>query len=180
MDGLSSGANAMTTENWVDKYIPANACPEAVKWAHTQPSLMAAWQQCQCGDWMIWWLVRTARPGSKRHRRAILCLCEHIRPLLKQVPADEQRPRQTLDLVERWANGDRVTKKQPIELNWLEVRGPYAAYLASAVYLANAAYRAYAADAAVNAAYVADAGGNTDDLAGLIRKYFPDPLEDRP
>ena len=31
-------------------------CAAAARWARTQKSLAAAWQNCRRGSWMLWWL----------------------------------------------------------------------------------------------------------------------------
>lgn len=33
------------------------ACDEGRNWAEHQPSLRVAWENCEVGAWMAWWLV---------------------------------------------------------------------------------------------------------------------------
>ena len=34
------------------------ACPEAVEWASSYPTIQAAWEVCERGDWMLWFLSK--------------------------------------------------------------------------------------------------------------------------
>ncbi len=47
----------MADGHWADDLRKLFACPEAVAWARSYPTLDAAWAACQDGSWMLWWAV---------------------------------------------------------------------------------------------------------------------------
>ena len=139
-----------------DKLAALNACPDAVEWAKTQPSMKAAWANCERGDWMLWLLAMTkCRRPERRYRGPLVrAACECARLSLKYVPKGEKRPLKAIQAVEKWADG-----KLAIGVVLDAASAAYAAYAAYTAYAANAAYAAYAAE--------------RKRQADIIRKHIP-------
>lgn len=79
------------TARWVDTLRLLGACEDAVQWAIQYPSLAAAWAACEHGDWMLWYVGKTA-PGnalesSDDRKRLVRVACQCAR--LALVYADE-------------------------------------------------------------------------------------------
>ena len=65
----------MSEAKWVKALKRAGACREAVEWAGQYPTLQAAWDACERGDWMLWWVglskrASAAAAGAARAARA--------------------------------------------------------------------------------------------------------------
>ncbi len=74
------------------------ACGAAVTWVGRR-SLKRAWEECERGDWMLWYLCRTdALTKEQAVRIAALC----ARECLHLVPEGEDRPRLAVEAAERW------------------------------------------------------------------------------
>ena len=81
----------------------AGACDDARKWLDTLPlttTAQQAWDQCQRGDWMIWWWA-TACPTERP--AVVLAACQCARTALTHVPAGELRPLRAIEAAEAWA-----------------------------------------------------------------------------
>ena len=54
-----------------------DVCPEAIRWAEQYPTLEAAWEVCDRGDWMLWLAGRDAdlAQGNDRHVRLCYAVC---------------------------------------------------------------------------------------------------------
>jgi len=148
------------------------ACSDSLEWVAQQRNATQAWRDCERGDWMIWLIVRTAKPGSPRHRRAVALLCRSMRRALRFVPRGERRPLKAIRLAEQWTRSPRKVSTEGLRV----------AADAAADAVAYVAYVAYAADAAADAAAcVVDAVAHADptcslrDCARLVRKEFPRP-----
>src|SRR3990167_7439677 len=109
------------TSHWSRKLHALGACRDAVEWAGTQQSYAVAWKACPRGDWLLWLLGRTAGEfGSASHRgmvgaasacaRTALSIFEAARP-------SDGRVRGCLDLLDRYAAGEAVTRAQ-IDAAW--------------------------------------------------------------
>ena len=98
----------MTTANILRD---ARACGEAIEWAKSHPDPADAWAACERGDWMLWiWgRLRGGEPMSDARRPIVLAVCECARLALRYVPDDEGRPREAIELAERWARGGDVS-----------------------------------------------------------------------
>lgn len=46
---------------WQDALVAQNACSEAMDFAARHETFQAAWDACERGDWMLWWIGRDAR-----------------------------------------------------------------------------------------------------------------------
>ena len=159
------------TSHWSRKLHALGACRDAVEWAGTQPSYAVAWKACPRGDWLLWLLGRTAGEfGSASHRgmvgaasacaRTALSIFEAARP-------SDGRVRGCLDLLDRYAAGEAVTRAQ-IDAAWAAawdaVRAAGATGAWAAARAAGAARDAGAAGAAAGAA--GDAAGDAAGAAG--------------
>jgi hypothetical protein len=121
------------------------ACREAREWAGDR-SPLAAWDECERADWLLWWAART-KVDTKQ--KIVLAACACARQALRFVPADEKRPLRAIEAAERWAKNPTEKKRKAA------ARAADAAAYAAAARAADAA--AYAAAAAAAAARAADA-----------------------
>ena len=161
--------------NHTDQLIKLGACSDAVQWADQYPSLQAAWDACEHGDWMLWLMGRTCGGiGSASRRTLVLAACACARLALPHVPAGKERPLQAIETAERWARLERG-----VTLDMVLAAARAAAAVADA---AAAAARAVAAvaDAAAAVADVADAdaadAARTEALrtcADVVRSISP-------
>ena len=170
--------------HWVDKYLPARACPEAVVKARKYPDPQSAWDAWDNGGDLLWVLQMTYGDPVKR----ALCACdiaESVLPIFERATPEDWRPREVIKAA-------RVYMLEPTEANKRRVydgiRLAYAALDAvgfcGAGDAAQAAiFAAYAAYGTVNVAYADNAAYHayraTDDAterkaqADIVRKYFP-------
>jgi len=134
------------TPHWTDELRAMGACPAAVKWARGYPSLQAAWDACERGDWMMWMIGHT--PGLDLRRVGWLCyaLASQSQYL---VPPEERRPADCLALVARWCHGDTTITEDDLRR------------AAEAVWAARAAGAARAAEAAAGAVWAAEVAAGT-------------------
>jgi hypothetical protein len=65
----------MTRPHWSVTLARTNACVGAVEWALTQPSLKAAWANCERGDWMLWLAARLSRRGTLARKSVVRAAC---------------------------------------------------------------------------------------------------------
>jgi len=156
------------TPRWIRKLEAVGACTDAVEWARTQDDFASAWAKCVRGDWMMWIAAKCAgKRGSKAHRSVVLASCACARLSLPHVRAGENRPLKTIDLAERWANGDD-------SISIADLR--YAADAADAAAAYDAADDAAAAYAAAGAAAGAAARNKTlARCAGIVREMVEIP-----
>jgi hypothetical protein len=127
------------------KLINLKACSEAQEFAEKFDTLQQAWDACEIGSWMLWYLYRICgRVNTPGHRRFTACKCVCARLVLYifegKYPEDK-RPRKAIAAAEQYASSSN------------DYASAYAAADASA-YAAIAA-DADAADAAAAAAYAA-------------------------
>jgi hypothetical protein len=144
----------MSQSHWSDK-LPNHACEDAVEWCKTQPSVEAAWNNCERGDWMLWLLAQDVKQGDKLHRKVVLAACKCARLAWEWMPDGSKK---VIRQLEKRARGDNS-----IALGSLRAAAAEAAEAAAA-----AAYTAADADvyAAYAAAYAADAAAYAVDAAG--------------
>jgi len=160
------------------------ACPPAIKWASRYPDLQSAYDACDRGDRMLWYV---ARAGTDR-RRLTLAACECARLALPHVPDGEDRPRIAIETAEAWARGEDVTLREVRDAA-AHADAAYAAYAAIHGFAA-AAYAALAAGAAADVAvrrYAAvypaaeaagAAGASLRQCADIVRRHYPSPPSD--
>ena len=159
-----------------DKLIKLGTCEEAVKWVGDK-DFKKAWDTCDRGDWLIWYIFRT-EIGTLRDRIHLLCDC--VEPVLKYVPKGEDRPRLAIEAARVYAdnpteeNREKLRAAKHAAFAAVNIVANAAAYLAAntAMYVASAArYAAWnaanaASYAAWNAAsYAAHAAGNIANAA---------------
>ena len=166
--------------DWSDALRAEDACAEALAFAARFDTFQAAWDACERGDWLLWWIGRTLKiaPMSPERRPLVRVACGCARLALKHVRMGENRPRLAIELVERWANGDdSVTLEQMRSA--VAAAAAVAVYASAAVYAAAAVSAAAAASAAsaVSAAAAASAerAKVLKEYADLVRREYPHP-----
>jgi hypothetical protein len=157
-----------------------NPCPGGRDYLGDQTDPVAAWDNCQRPDWMLWAAGKLGVDRRLIVRAAAMC----ARTALKYVPIGENRPLAAIEAAERWA--ENPTEENRVGAN----AAAYAAYAAAAAAYANAnANAADAADAAAYAVYVAADAANVAadaayaqqgdirrELAILVREIIPAEL----
>ena len=143
---------------WIDPLTAMGACPEAIRWAEQYPTLPAAWEACERGDWMLWLAGRDAAlaQGNDRHVRLCWAICviwwELAYPWWYEYgeATGDHRPEDAIEALERFC-------RDPSDAAW-------AARAAEAADAATAAWAADAADAAeaAKAAWAAEAADAAD------------------
>lgn len=103
---------------WVDtELVPLDACEDALAFARQCETAQAAWDACERGDWLLWWIGRsglTGAPESAERRTLVKVACGCARLALPHVPAGEERPRIAIETAERWADGDPAVTLQDV------------------------------------------------------------------
>ena len=165
-----------------------NACGEAIEWAEQFDTWKDLWKKCERGDWMLWIIGKQAgKPMSDARKPLVLAACECARLSLKYVKKGEERPLKTIELVERWVNGDNSISQEDIRNTAADdaatddaaTDDAAAADAAAAAFYAAAA-AAFYADAAADdaaAAFYAAAAARRQTLkecADIVRKHYPD------
>jgi hypothetical protein len=148
-------------------------CEDGLEWLKAQPSMSAAWKNCERGDWMLWLLGKLAGPPeSASRKKLVLAACACARLSLKYVAEGEESPRLAIETAENWARGEGATLEGVLA-------AAAAAYTAAASAAAAAAYNAAAAayNAAVYAssAYASSAARKKTLLrcADIVRGMYP-------
>ena len=142
----------------------AGACDDARKWLDTLPlttTAQQAWDQCQRGDWMIWWWA-TACPTERP--AVVLAACQCARTALTHVPAGELRPLRAIEAAEAWA-------RNPSEA----ARAAAGAASDAAWAVSDAAGAVSAAAGAASAAAWAASDAQCADLVRAARPELPMP-----
>ena len=129
-------------KTWQTQLTAHDACRETVDWAQSFETFQAAWDACERGDWMLWWIGRTVlgAPMSAERRPLVRIACACARLALPHLPVGEMRPLATIELAERWAQGDESVTRDQLYAAYAYAAADYAAAAAAA-----AAYAAYAA-----------------------------------
>ena len=145
------------------------ACTEARLWAEGK-SLEEVWQQCERGDWLLWFCgMMAGREGWPTRQHVVLAACACAETTLKNVPEGEGRPQKAIETARRWACGQATeaeVKACADDAAAAYAESGYAASYAPASFaIAAAAYDAgYAAYAAADTAeYAARAAANAAD-----------------
>ncbi len=166
----------MDNKTMIETLTSMEACHEAVEWCATQRSLEVAWENCQHGDWMLWWLGRKCGPvGSPSRKDLALCCCEVAELALPYAGKNTEVCKKVFATIRAYHAGTAT-------LDDIRKARADAAYAAYGAYGADAAYGAYgadgadAADAAVYAADVADGADGADaaDAAADAAAYAAD------
>lgn len=84
-----------------------DACRDAIKWASAFPTLQAAWDACERGDWMLWLVGRldTSEPYSDERKPLARCCLEVALQAWEQMP---KAGRDCIELHERWCAGEAL------------------------------------------------------------------------
>ena len=141
-----------------------NACREAVEWCSDFGTLQEAWDKCERGDWMLWYLGQTCgATETDSHRTMTACKAACARLVLHIWEAkypDDARPKLAIEAAEKYSRG--------------EITAAFAASAAYAAFAAAAAYAAFdrSADAAASAG-VAARFAMLKQCAEEIRKIVP-------
>jgi len=134
-----------------------DACPNAVEWAEKFDSLQEAWDACERGDWMIWFIaMQSGRPGTKLRKKLILTTCKCARLALPYVGKGETRPLATIETAEDYAKGVKgITLKDVRNAAYVTYAVTSADY--AVVYAARVTFASTIAHAAAYAASVVSA-----------------------
>jgi hypothetical protein len=120
-----------------------NACSEAIEYVKTQKTVLASWQNCERGDWMLWLAKRLNVDDKKLTMTKAMC-AKQVEHLMK-----DQRSKDALQACFDYVNGKITKRKLAAAAAAAATTYAYAAYAAAAA----AAYAA--AGAAAYAAYAA-------------------------
>ena len=130
------------------------ACQEAIDYAKGFETLQDAWDACERGDWMLWFIGKQAgKPGSEKRKLLVLTACKCARLSLKYVAKGEKRPLKAIETAEGWARGENTLDEVMRATDSADVA--YAAFDAAADAAYSAADAAYAAAHAAASAYSA-------------------------
>lgn len=170
--------------NWTKTLPSFGARGEALAWARTQPSLEAAWQTCERGDWMLWLAGRVSGPvGSPERRRLVGAAAACVRdalPFFEGCYPGDVRVRACLEMCDRYAAGDLSATPEALA-NAAAAARAAAGYAAdggsdaaatTAYAVSDVAYVAAAPNAAGDIAYAAAA---PNAAASMIRQHYPTP-----
>jgi hypothetical protein len=159
------------------------ACKEARVWADGK-SLAEAWEQCECGDWLLWLCARMqGKEGWPTRKQIVLAVCdcaEQALPMFEKKYPNDKRPRKAIETTKQWAQGE-ATIAEVYEARAAAASAIYSAAAASASDAAAAAAAAAASNAAAaNAAAANAAAARARFLkhsAELIRKRLTAHME---
>ena len=131
------------------------ACDAGIEYLEQSGHDLATfWRTTDKPQWMLWLIGRQIGIDEwPTPQEFVLATCACVEPVLKYVPAGDDRPRNAIETARRWCRGEATLE---------EVRKAADAAYYAASYAAAAAYAAtYAADAA-------DA-----NMANIIRQMIP-------
>ena len=103
---------------WRVRLQALDPCPEAVQWLDEGDyrTLQTAWDACERADWMLWLLGKqVTTTGSPAHRVIVRIACACAESVLHLVSKNEERPRKTVELAKRWADGDANVSSEDIQ-----------------------------------------------------------------
>lgn len=147
-----------------------NACEGALEFADKYGSLQEAWDNCEHGDWMLWYLgKKSGPPESNSRKKLVLCVCKCARLAWEQMP---EEGRKAIEIAEKYAKDEGPT------LNDVKKASAAAAAAYGAAAAASAAYASYAASAAYASFFAAAAAakGYKEALmqcAEIVRTEYP-------
>ena len=91
---------------FIKQLTDLRACLEAIVWARNYDTEQEAWDACERGDWMLWYLAQQAGPPESESRKElVLIACQCARLALKYLPEGEKRPLDAIETAENWACG---------------------------------------------------------------------------
>lgn len=90
---------------WLSDLARLGPCGKGLTWAQSQPSPEAAWAACPRPEWLLWLLIRLAKPGSAEHRRLVALGAVMVRTVSPLVGSSYD-PEPLLRALERWAAGE--------------------------------------------------------------------------
>ena len=173
LERLTSAARAAFPDHEIKFLRDHDACKAALDWlaAGQFPSLEAAWQVCQRGDWMLWLLYETNALDDATWRHLAVDFAEQVRHLM----ADE-RSVNALDVARRYADGQATREELAAARAAARAAAGAAAWAAARAAAWAAAWdaaRAAAWDAARAAAWAAAGAAAGAKQADLIRARVP-------
>lgn len=183
-DGMKHESGAATKPH-IRKLRKLRACKEAVEWADGYPSMKAAWDVCERGDWLLWYAAMVGAPRKK----LVLAACDCAATALKYAGENRKVAERCLRTTRAWARGKATIEQvgaavaAAVAATFLcgesvDAAAVYAAAAAAAAY--TAAYAAAPAYAAAAAVYAAAARNKARKRhAAIVRKYFPTPPRGR-
>ncbi len=169
-----------------EKLIKIYACEEARNWVGDKTQ-SEAWEQCERGDWLLWWF-RRADNFDKRKSTLTKGHCANtVRHLMKDI-----RSTAAVDGAIAYGNGE-IDDDQLRQLAYAAAYADADAYAAAYAYAyAAAAYAAAAYAAAADAGAAAAAAAyayayaaadayaartkNQKETADICRQYLPQPI----
>ena len=164
-----------------------DACDDAIKWAAQQRNRQQAWQDCERGDWMLWYAGRVAggKVGSKQRKRLVLCACECARLALPYAGENKDVATKAIETAEAYCRGETTEQEVRVTADaaFAAADAAYYAYYTAVRAAANAAYAAYAvysaraARAAIDAPYTQTLA----KCADIVRKHYlipPEPIQE--
>ena len=77
------------------------ACPAAVEWAKDFNTLRECWENCERGEWALWY----AQEIGVDRKILVTAMCDCAERVLHCVPDGEDRPRAAIEAARRWAAG---------------------------------------------------------------------------
>ena len=96
------------SEHWSKKLEALNACEEAVEFARQHRSLLSAWNDCECPDWMLWLISKSLPddPTTPSRRKFSGCVNAIAKRSLKHAGEYRARIEPTIRAVARWTRSD--------------------------------------------------------------------------
>lgn len=158
-------------KHWTNTLERLGACEDAVEWARAYQTPAEAWEACERPDWIAWLVMRVSGPfGSASHRRAskIIGRIAATFPALECERADSRRL-EALALVERYGNGEAVTRDALERAENNAYRVQYSAASLCASDAADAARDTAAHDAAAFASFAVWRAAGHIDNARLLK-----------
>ncbi len=153
------------------KILSLSPCSDAVAYLRTQPSLRAAWDDCERSDWLVWLVCRAHDRGTLSRQRLVQCCLRWIEPVCYLLP---NKSITDLGVVARWTVGAaiienvRETRDRLWRRYWSDANTAARATAAAAAADAAAAAAAVAAAAAAARATAADAAAAADVVRASI------------
>jgi hypothetical protein len=75
--GATESLNQEESMNYKDLKLSETPCSNAITYLESQENAQTAWDNCQRGDWLLWWIthVEKFKQGSARHRLLVETTC---------------------------------------------------------------------------------------------------------
>lgn len=146
-DGMKHESGAATKPH-IRKLRKLRACKEAVEWADGYPSMKAAWDVCERGDWLLWYAAMVGAPRKK----LVLAACDCAATALKYAGENRKVAERCLRTTRAWARGKATIEQVGAAVAAAVYATTYAAAVDAAAAYAAAAAHAYYAAAAAHAA----------------------------